>query len=226
MKASYQLTIDDLVAVNDLPQAWADDKYREVLTRLEIPDADTLPADELLEMCVMALQDLEPLQASEIALDVCLKDMLKDGQIRNAAHDLRDEALWEIYPDIKAHEALFRGAWLVSKAFPRDFPTPIIYRLDVRIAPLNDAAKKQIGRGLGEAALLRIFAATMDDSSILLRMFGDQVAGGAFPEAESLLWTVDAQPTPDDAIALRIYASRYMLRGLPEEGAFEVALSV
>ncbi len=224
MKATYQLTIDDLVAVSELPGAWTDDKYREVLTRLEIPDAEALPPDELMEMCVMALQDLEPLEASEVALDVCLKGKLKEGQIRNAAHDLRDEALWEIYPDLKAHEALFTGAWLTSKAFPRDFPTPTICRLDVRIAPLNDAARKETTRGLSEATLLRLFAATMDESSILLRMFDEQVGGGDFPEAESLLWTINALPSTDDTVALRIHASRYMLRGLPDEGTFELSV--
>ncbi|MDH3486249.1 MAG: hypothetical protein OEM16_18700 [Myxococcales bacterium] len=223
MTASFQLTIDELLAVDDLPGAWTDDKYKEILERLDIPDAHNVPHEELPEMCAMALQDLEPLEASELTLDVCLRGILKDGQIRNAAHDLRDEALWENYPDLQAHEPLFRGAWLVSKAFPQDFPTPTIARLDLRIAPLNEAARKRISQPLGEATLLRLLAQVMDSSSILLRMFGDQIRGGAFSEAEYLLWTVE-HSRDGDGVALRIHASRYMLRGLPDEGSFEVEL--
>jgi hypothetical protein len=225
VKASFQLTIDDLLVMEELPGAWTDEKYREILERLDIPDARDMPHDELLEMCVMALQDLEPLEGSELALDVCLRGILKDGQIRNAAHDLRDEALWENYPDLRAHEPLFRGAWLISKAFPQNFPKPTIARVDLRIAPLNEAARKRIAQPLNEATLLRLLAQVMDPSSILLRMFGDQIRGGAFPEAEYLLWTVDHSPAGDDGVALRLHASHYMLRGLPDEGSFEVELT-
>ena len=224
MKPSFELTIDELLVVDELPGTWTDEKYREILTRLEIPDVGDVPTQELLDMCVMALQDLEPLECSELTLDVCLQGTLKEGQIRNAAHDLRDEALWENYPDLKAHELLFQGAWLTAKAFPRDFPTPTIASVDLRVAPLNEPARKRLSQALSEATVLRLLAGTMDSSSILLRMFGDQVQGGAFPEAESLLWTLEQAPESGGGAALRIHASRYILRGLPDEGTFEVQL--
>ncbi len=225
MKPSFELTIDALDVVDELPGTWTDEKYREILTRLEIPDVGDLPPEELAEMCIMALQDLEPLEASELTLDVCLHGMLKDGQIRNAAHELRDEALWENYPDLKAHEPLFRGAWLVSKAFPQDFPTPTIARVDLRLAPLNEPARKRLSGALSEATVLRLLAGAMDSSSILMRMFGDQVNGAAFPEAESLLWTLEQASDSGAGVGLRIHASRYILRGLPDEGTFEVHLA-
>lgn len=219
------MTIDALDVVEELPGAWTDEKLRELLERLEIPDAQSLPQEELLDMCIMALQDLEPLEASELTLDMCLRGILKDGQIRNAAHDLREEALWENYPDLKAHEPLFRGAWLLSKAFPRDFPAPEIVRVDLRLTPHDQAAGERISRPLSEAQVLRLLAQVMEPSTILWRMFGDQIRSGAFAEAESLLWTLDQSPVDEGAVALRIHTSRYMLRGLPDEGSFEVALS-
>jgi hypothetical protein len=225
MKAIVQVTIDELVEVDELPGAWTDEKYRELLERLDIPDAHKVPHEELPDMCVMALQDLEPLEGAEIALDVCLREILKDGQIRNAAHDLREEALYENYPELRAHESLFRGAWLISKAFPRDFTTPKIARIDLRLAPLNETARKRMSQPLTEATLLRLLAQIMDDSSILSRMFSDQLQSGAFPEAEYLLWTVERPSPADDQIALRIHATQYMLRGLPDEGSFEVELA-
>jgi hypothetical protein len=225
MKATFQLTIDELLVVDELPGAWTDEKYREILERLDIPDAHKVPHEELMDMCVMALQDLEPLEGSELTLDVCLQGILRDGQIRNAAHDVRDEALWENYPDLQAHEPLFRGAWLISKAFPRDFAGPEITRVDLRLAPLDQAARKRISQPLTEATLLRLLAQIMDSSSILSRMFADQIRGGAFSEAEYLLWTLERLRDSDDEVALRIHASQYMLRGLPEEGSFEVELS-
>lgn len=224
MAATMQLAIDQLLVVDELPGAWTDQKFLEILERVDIPDAQGVPHEELLDMCIMALQDLEPLEGSELTLDVCLQGILKDGQIRNAAHDLRDEALWETYPDLKAHEPLFRGAWLVSKAFPQVFAAPKIARVDLRLAPHNEAARKRIAQPLTEATLLRLLAQVMDPSSILLRMFGDQIRGGAFSEAEYLLWTFAHSPN-DDGISLRIHASQYMLRGLPDEGSFEVQLS-
>jgi hypothetical protein len=225
MKASFELSIDEHLAVDELPGTWTDERYREILERLEIPDAQSVPHEELLEMCVMALQDLEPLEASELTLDVCLQGILKEGQIRNAAHDLREEALWENYPDLRAHEPLFRGAWLISRAFPREFSTPEIARLDLRLAPLNESARKRISQPLNEATVLRLLAEVMDSSSILARMFGEQLAGGDFPEAEYLLWTLDELHRSEDELALRIHASRYMLRGLPDEGSYQVDLN-
>lgn len=225
MKPSFELTIDELLVVDELPGTWTDEKYREVLTRLEIPDAADVPPEELLEMCVMALQDLEPLECSELTLDVCLHGILKEGQIRNAAHDLREETLWETYSDLAAHEPLYRGAWLISKAFPRDFPTPSIARVALRVAPLNEPARKRLSQALSEATVLRLLAGVMDSSSILLRMFGDQVRGEAFPEAEWLLWTLDQAHDSSGGVAICIHASRYMLRGLPDEGTFEVQLA-
>ncbi len=225
MSAVFELTIDQLLVVNELPGAWTDQSYHEILERLEIADQQAVPHEELLEMCIMGLQDLEPLEASELTLYVCLRGILKDGQIRNAAHDLRDEAIWENYPELRAHEPIFRGAWLVSQAFPREFTPPKIASVDVRIAPANEAARKRLVTRLNEAALLRLLAQVMDPSSILLRMFGDQIRSGPFPEAESLLWTVDDLDTPDAGVALRIHASRYMLRGLPDQGSFQVTLS-
>ncbi|MGB5810527.1 MAG: hypothetical protein WBG86_08360 [Polyangiales bacterium] len=224
MKASFRLTIDEHVAVEELPGAWTDGGYREILERLEISGADSVPAEELLDMCVMALQDLEPLQASELVLDVCLRGILKEGQIRNAAHDLREEALWENYPELRAHEPLFRGAWLVSSAFPRDFGTPRIARVEARVAPLNEPAHKRVLQSLNEVDVLRLLAGVMDSSSILLRMFGTQLAGGAFSEAESLLWTLDQARRDNGELGLVVHASRYMLRGLPDEGSYEVEL--
>lgn len=225
MKASFELSIDEHLAVDELPGTWTDERYREILERLEIPDASVVPHEELLEMCVMALQDLEPLGASELTLDVCLHDILKEGQIRNAAHDLREEALWENYPELRAHEPLFRGAWLIARAFPREFATPKIARLDLRLAPLDEPARKRISQPLNEATVLRLLAEVMDSSSILLRMFDEQLAGGDFPEAEYLLWTLDEIHRSEDALGLRAHASRYMLRGLPEEGTYKVDLN-
>jgi hypothetical protein len=60
--------------------------------------------------------------------------------------ELPDEALWENYPDLKAHEPLFRGAWLISKAFPQVFAEPEIGRVDLRLAPHNEAARKRIAQ--------------------------------------------------------------------------------
>jgi hypothetical protein len=225
MKATFLLTIDELSVIDELPGTWTDEKYRETLERLDIPDAHEVSHEELMDMCVMALQDLEPLEASELTLDVCLRGILRDGQIRNAAHDVRDEALWENYPDLQAHEPLFRGAWLVSKAFPRDFATRKITRVDFRLAPIDEAARKRISEPLTEAQLLRLLAQIMDSSSVLSRMFADQIRGGAFPGAEYLLWTVERLRHDDDELSLRIHASQYVLRGLPDEGSFEVKLS-
>ena len=224
MKASFRLTIDELAEVDELPHAWTDEKFREILERLEIPDAQNVSHEELPDMCIMALQDLEPLEASELTLDVCLRGILKDGQIRNAAHDLREEALWENYPDLQAHEPLFRGAWLLSKAFPRDFATPEIVRADLHLTPLDEAARERLSQPVSETTLLRLLAQAMDPSSILRRMFGEQLRGGAFSEAEYLLWTLDQSRDDDDRVSLRIHTSRYMLRGLPDEGSFEVEL--
>ena len=50
-----------------------------------------------------------------------------------------------------------------------------------------------------ETVIVRCLAAASADDSILNRLFEDQIAGGAFPEAENIAWQVITDTLPPEA---------------------------
>lgn len=63
--------------------------------------ADSIAADELRDMCLLALQDLEPPAAAAVLLRYKLSNELTEGQITNFSIESQDERLWEQSADLE-----------------------------------------------------------------------------------------------------------------------------
>ena len=88
----------------------------------EVDGRKGVAGEELLEMTIMALQDMEPEEAADIVLEYKLKDTVSAGIRKNIINDLLDnDSPWEEYSDIRFHKNLFVRSVLLHKAFPSQF---------------------------------------------------------------------------------------------------------
>ena len=82
--------------------------------------------------------------------------------------------------------------------------------LEVIPQALDDEHHHWIER-LSEPFLVSLLAAGMDEHSTIHRLFGEQLAKGNFPEAESILWQFTKTPISEGGIRLEIIGSEYWL---------------
>ncbi|EDY81299.1 hypothetical protein VDG1235_917 [Verrucomicrobiia bacterium DG1235] len=199
MSQKFSFTINSINTVSELPGAWTPKHSSELLKRLEFEGAADVTEDQLQEYAVMALQDLECPEAARALLDVVLGNKLSDGKKQNVSEEMESERLWEEYPDLSCHEPIFNAQVLLNKAFP-SVPTPEVNLVRATLRPLDQAAEallKEIASpNLPEAFITRCIAAASSETSILNRLFEDQVAGGPFPEAEHLVWHIQTEKAP------------------------------
>ncbi len=172
----------------DSPFVAAD--FAALLEAADFPDVASIAPDELREMCLLALQELEPAEASLLVLKHAVGDRLRKGQLENLSHELGDEKHWEHYPDMRLHEVLFHVSSLMWEAFPGSFPTPDAVRFELGIEPVDDEARALLDQGLHEVVLVRLLADGMPQGALLHRLFEDQLHAGPFPEATAIAWTV------------------------------------
>jgi hypothetical protein len=135
--------------------------------------------------------------------------------------EMLDEKLWEEDSDMSLHEQLFNVASLLAAAFPARFPEPDAVRVSLQISAANPVAKEVLSRPLGESFLVRLLADGMDDGAVLPRLFEDQLTGDSFPEAESIIWTVETEPVDDRTIEAHIISSGYWLDSLRNTRSYE-----
>lgn len=195
--------------------AWQPVQFRQMLDELDYGDTTGLSDEELRELSLMSLQDLEPHSAAEVVLRARFGDRLWSGQIRNCAHEMLDEKLWEQYAEMSFHEDFFHVGSLLWEAFPRDFPTPDAARVAVEVTPLDAPGRKLLDRPLAEPIIVRLLADGMPPTAVLHRLFGDQIAGGPFSEAEFIVWEFQQTPIHDSAVRLDVLGSGYWLDSLP-----------
>ncbi|MCJ7468486.1 MAG: hypothetical protein MUO53_17535, partial [Maribacter sp.] len=110
--------------IHELPNAWNDQNYKELLEQMDFDDISGIAVNELKEMCMMSLTDNEPAEAAKIVLEYLFKERLTPGQIDNLSNEMLDEKMWEEYADLSLHEEFFNAAQLLYEAFNGKFPHP------------------------------------------------------------------------------------------------------
>lgn len=178
---------------------------------MEYGDVSDLSPDELHDMCVLSLQDRDPDEAAALLLEHHLGDRLRDGQIRNLAVEMFEDKLWEEHADMALHEPLFNVASLLFKAFPRSVPEPDAVRVILEVVATGRAEKEALAPPIHETFLVRLLADGMNDRSVLHRLFGEQLVGKSFPEADSVVWIVRSESISAAAVKLDLISSRYWL---------------
>lgn len=185
----YNITVNRAQTIEEIPEYWTDEDYVQLLLKFNYPDAEKAGKDTLPELLLMAITDFEPPAAAAMLLEYKLADQLSEGQIQQISHDMLLDKVAEEYPDISLHATLFHINQLLFKAFNGKFPSTKATFVHLTIRPAAAAGAVD----LTKASILRLLANGLADRNLIKRLFGEQLAGGqAFPEAENILWEIQA----------------------------------
>lgn len=180
----YAIKIRKISTVNELENAWNNEDYKQLLERFNFPDAQSNDPKELQELLFMAITDFETHEAAAIVLDYTLSEHLTEGQIEQLSHEMLLDKVSEEYPVISLHKALFNTNQLLYKAFNGKFHNAEATVVDFEITPLEDAETE-----ISKEIVLKCFAKNLDNHSLILRLFSNQVnAIETFEEANDVIW--------------------------------------
>jgi|TARA_E500000318_G_scaffold15660_2_gene16065 hypothetical protein len=223
MGNTYKVQVLHFSNILEIEGARTTRDFEALLDAMEYGDLSGLSDAEKREMCILSLQDREPEEAAYLVLKHDMADVLRDGQMRNAAGEMQDEKLWEEYSNSTLHERFFNAGSLLYAAFPKSFPKPDAVRLELQITAAGAGAKQLLKNVNNESFLVRLLADGMDDHAILHRLYGDQLSGKSFPNAAEIVWTVRAEPAGEDTVKLEVISSGYWLDALERTKNYESA---
>ena len=217
----YRVGVDEFEELAQLEQSWTPTDYVSILTSLDIADAEKIDAAELKDMTLFALQDLNPPDAAAVLLKYKVGTKLSAGQIRNYSIESQHERLWEQSADLSLHQDMFAVASLLNSVNAMAFPVPDALRVTFSIQ-CDDPSKLAIfNSDMDRAILVRMISAGMNESAILNRLFGDQIATGKVADADSIVWQIAIEHSDPTKLQVRITSSAYWLRALRETESFE-----
>lgn len=217
----YRVGVDEFEELAELDNSWTHGDYIAILTSLDITDAAKIEADELRDMTLFALQDLDPPEAAAVLLKYKLGTKLTAGQIRNYSIESQHERLWEQSADLTLHQSMFAVASMLNAVNSLAFPTPDALRVSMSIQ-CEDASKLSIFTAeMDRALLVRMLSAGMNDTAILNRLFGEQIASGKVADADAIVWQINVSPVEGNLVRIRITSSAYWLNALRETESFD-----
>ena len=209
--------------LSELPTAWQNIDYLALLKQLDYDNPEALAPAELKEMCQMALTDLEPAAAAEAVLTYLFADELKPGQLEQLAHQMETEKLWEENPQLPLHEGFFNATQLLYTAYNGKFPHPQAVEFKVKITAPTPADLAVFDQEPA-VPLLRLLAQGLTDHALLHRLFGEQLAGGEFAEAPSILWQLTPSEKTADSVIFEVISSDYWLEEFKYADTYEATL--
>ncbi len=221
MGNSFHVQVLSFSNILEIEGARTAEQYTTLLDALEYGDQSGLSDDEKREMCLMSLQDHKPADAAYHVLKHDMSDILRDGQMRNAATEMLDEKLWEEYADSSLHERMFNAGSLLYAAFPGSFPKPDAVRVVLSVTANDARSKALLTPALNESFLARLLADGMDDRAALHRLYHDELVGTSFPNASEVVWIVNTHPLSDDAMQIEVISSGYWLDALMDTGSYD-----
>ncbi len=217
----YRVGVDEFEELTELEQSWMPKDYVSILTSLDIADAGKIDVDELRDMTLFALQDLNPPDAAAVLLKYKVGTKLSGGQIRNYSIDSQHERLWEQSADLSLHQDMFAVASMLNSVNAMAFPIPDALRVTFSIQ-CDDASQLALFNDeMDRAILVRMISAGMNESAILNRLFGDQIATGKVADADSIIWQIAVEQPDPAKLQIQITSSAYWLRALRETESFE-----
>jgi hypothetical protein len=206
-----------------LPNAWQPADYLALLNKLDYENPEAIAPAELQEMTQLALTDLEPAEAAEVVLGHLFSEDLTKGQLDQLAHQLQTEKLWEENPNFALHKGFFNATQLLYDAYNGKFPHPQAVEFKVKITAASPADLATLDHEPA-ATLLRLLAPGLSDRALLHRLFSDQLAGGEFPEATSILWQLTPSEKTDTSVVYDIISSDYWLEDFKFADSYEATL--
>jgi hypothetical protein len=206
-----------------LPDAWQNADYLALLNALSYDNPEAIAPTELKEMTQLALTDLEPAEAAGVVLAHVAGEELTKGQTEQLAHQMPTEKLWEENPNFALHQKFFNATQLLYDAYNGKFPHPQAVEFKVKITATNPADLALLDHEPA-AALLRLLAPGLSDRALLHRLFGEQLAGGEFPEASDILWQLTSSDKTATSVVYDIISSDYWLEEFKYADTYEATL--
>lgn len=217
----YGVSIDEIEELAALEGGWHTADYVAILTELNVDDAAQIVSDELRDMSLFSLQDLDPPEAAAVLLKYKLGTRLTEGQIKNYSIESQHERLWEQSAELDVHQPMFAVASLLHAVNSMAFPMPDALRVSMSIQ-CDDAARLSLfNDSMDRALLVRMISAGMEESAILNRLFGEQIAACKVADADSIIWRVSTDSSQATTVRLKITSSAYWLNALKETESFE-----
>ena len=221
MKTDFHIEVLDFRVLREIEGAWTQADFAALLETMDFGETGVMSDAEMREIALLALQDLEPVEAAELVLTQHLGQRLKSGQIQNAANEMLEEKLWEEYADLSLHEGMFNVASLLYAAFPGVFPQPDAIHVTLEVEAASEDGRDILARPLNESFVVRLLADGMDDDSVLHRLFEDQLKGRSFPEADNIVWIWEVDSSRAPAITIQVTSSGCWLDPLRGTKAYE-----
>ncbi|RAR47052.1 hypothetical protein [Flavobacterium lacus] len=185
----YNITINSILNVNEIPDYWNEQDYLKLLELFNFPDPETIAKENLLDYLKMAITDEKPTDAAVILLTYKLSEELNEGQISQISNDMLLDKVCEEYPEIDLHAPLFHINQLLYLAYNGRFPNATATILNCEIIAEDTEDKSE----LGNEQILKILAQGLGKSALLKRLFPEQLAGAKpFPEANDILWELES----------------------------------
>jgi len=224
-KHLFDVSVASVEEVHDMPGTWSDDDYRQLLTRLEVDGVDDVTGSDLLEITVMALQDLEADEAADAVLAYKLGGRISAGARGNIVEDLLDnQRPWEELSDIKLHASIFATAVLLHQAFPASYAKPDMMRVILQVRAAMPEAKELLSKQPEAAFVARMLADALSENSILERLFDEQLLALSFPEADGIIWHAefsDQSQAENSFAMLTVYSSEHWLKAMVSISDFQ-----
>ncbi len=217
----FGVVVDGVEELTELDDSWLPTDYVAILTSQDVHGASQIAPEELRDMCLFALQDLDPPEAAAILLKYKLGTRLSAGQIKNYSIESQHERLWEQSADLAIHKPMFAIASLLNSVNSMAFPTPDALRVSLTVQCDDKVGLAIFNDTMDRALLVRMLSAGMDDSAILNRLFGEQIAEGKVADADSIIWSVSVTSSDPTLIYMKITSSAYWLNGLRETESFD-----
>ena len=221
----FQVSVTELKKVFDLPGSWTDQDYRDLLTQLEVDELDDLSGSDLLDILLMALQDMEPDDAADLVLAKKLPRRISSVSRQNIVQDLLEgQRPWEESADIQIHAGIFAAAVLLNRAIPKKFEKPDILQLTLHLQALKPEARRIFEQPPQAAFVTRLLADGMDENCILERLFDEQLYSHSFPEADGIIWKAEFAGAPnvdESSFTLVIYSSAHWLEAMKSVDEFK-----
>ena len=220
MKNDFGVRVLGFSNLLEIDGARTSQDFSALLEAMDYGDQSGMGDDELREMCIMSLQDFEPVEAAYLVLKRDLGDVLREGQLQNIANEMLDEKLWEEYADTALHERLFNTGSLLYAAFPGVFPKPDAVRVELEVTAANTDSRELLAPPLDESFLVRLLADGMDEHAVLNRLYGDQITGPSFPNAEEIVWILRTKAMSDDILNVEVIGSGCWLDALESTDSY------
>jgi len=219
-KNKFAVEVLSFTTIQELPGSWTNEDYKALLVKMDYENPDEIQASELKEMCFMSITDFEPAEAAKIVLEYLIEDELTDGQIENLSHQMLTEKLWEENPKLDLHISFFKATQLLYEAYNGKFPRAEAVRFQLKITAENTESMSIFDQN-PNAPIVRILAQGMSDHNLVNRLFGDQLEGTNFEEADSIIWQLETIDKKSNEITFDIVSSTYWLDDIKYSNSYE-----